>query len=303
MSLIDNISRDFPVGNAAGHCKTLEEVIVLAQSAAQFIVVGSITVPQRDGNPGNPFNNINLNSLGLPNRGAEYIRQVGREMVKVAHDAGKLIFLSIAGFSPEEYFELAKVAVECGFDGIEINAGCPNAVDGGKRKEILCFNSVALEHVVQGVVQIAKLGPTQLYVLVKVSPMSNPAEIVRTADLLSSLAIDGVVTQNTFPNALLFNKDGTPQIKTPDGTGWAGHAGPEIKAQALGQVSQWCKALDSFMVTHVAVIGVGAVQNGLDVRDMVFAGAHLVQVGTSYFVSGAGVFENIATQYVNLKQE
>jgi dihydroorotate dehydrogenase (fumarate) len=299
MSLIEKISRDFPVGNAAGHCKTLEEVVVLAQSAAQFIVVGSITVLKRDGNPGNTFNG-NLNSLGLPNLGIEYLRQVGRGMVKVAHDAGKLIFLSIDGFSPEEYFSLALVAVECGFDGIEINAGCPNVVDGGKRKEILSFSPIMLGYVVQGVLHIAKSGPTELYVLVKVSPMSNPAEIVRTADLLSATPIDAVVTQNTFPNALLFNDDGTPQIQTPDKTGWAGHAGPEIKAQALGQVSQWRSALDKAGRNDISVIGVGGVQTGKDVRDMLRAGASLVQVGTSYFVGGAKVFGDIANQYINL---
>jgi dihydroorotate dehydrogenase (fumarate) len=197
MSLIEKISRDFPVGNAAGECKTLEEVRNLVESAVQFIVVGSITVQHRDGNPGNTFNNHSLNSLGLPNLGAEYIRRVGKEMVKVAHNADKSIVLSIAGFSPEEYFKLANVAVECGFDGLEVNAGCPNIVDGGKRKEIISFDHCVLNYIVMGVLQIAKRGPRVLDVWVKVSPMSNPADIPRTATLLALNKIDVVVLRKT----------------------------------------------------------------------------------------------------------
>jgi dihydroorotate dehydrogenase len=65
-------------------------------------------------------------------------------------------------------------------------------------------------------------------------------------------------------------------------------------------VNQWCKALDN-LGSSIAIVGVGAVQNGHDVRDMLRAGAHLVQVGTAYFVSGARVFGDIADQFINLK--
>ena len=53
MLFIENISKDFPVGNAAGWCKSVDEVRKLAESAAQFVVVGSITAQFRGGNPGN----------------------------------------------------------------------------------------------------------------------------------------------------------------------------------------------------------------------------------------------------------
>ena len=44
------INPDFPVGNAAGWCKSTPETEELVASAAQFITVGSITCEYRPGN-------------------------------------------------------------------------------------------------------------------------------------------------------------------------------------------------------------------------------------------------------------
>lgn len=289
----------FPVGNAAGWCKTVDEVRNLARSAAEVIVVGSITVPERSGNPGNTFA-IPLNSLGLPNMGIEKLKEIGPEMVRIAHEAGKKIILSIAGFDPKEYRQMARAAQEMGFDGIEINLGCPNVADGGKRKPIASLDLRLTEEIVGLSSSAVKMHDPDFFVSVKMSPMSNPLQIIDTAELLAHCNIDAIVTQNTFPNALLFNEDGTPTIQTPDKTGWAGFAGSAIKPMALGQVNQWRKALDSFGASSIEVWGVGGVETGKDVRDMIWAGASVVQVGTAYFTYGPKIFSDIGEQYLSL---
>lgn len=283
----------FPVGNAAGWCKSVEEVERLSKSACECIVVGSITLEERLGNPGNTFNNESLNSIGLKNPGIEKILAMSDEMVKFAHDANKPIILSIAGFSIEDYRLLSKKAASTDFDGVEVNFGCPNVADEGKRKPIFSFDLDLMDNALDEVIlNFSK------FISVKVSPMSNPMQIVETAGLLSVFGIDAVVTQNTFPNGLLYNPNGTPQIETPDKTGWAGFAGSAIKPMALGQVNQWRKALDSFDSNHIPVWGVGGVKNGQDVHDMIRAGASLVQVGTAYFVGGPKIFSDIANEYL-----
>ncbi len=298
--LIEKINPDFPVGNAAGWCKSVREVKALAASAAQFIVVGSITLEEREGNPGNTFNGHSLNALGLPNPGLQKVSTTASEMAALAHMAGKPIILSAAGFAPEEYVGLAQAAQELGFDGVELNLGCPNVADGGKRKPIASFDLYVAGDIVHRCVSAVKLDHPGFFMSVKVSPMSNPLQIIQTAELLAHSDIDAVVTQNTFPNGLLFNEDGTPEIQTPDTTGWAGFAGSTIKAMALGQVNQWRKALDTHGAHNKQVWGVGGVQCGRDVRDMQRAGAAVVQVGTAYFVGGAKVFGDIANEFVNL---
>lgn len=294
-----NINEIFPVGNAAGWCKTVDKVHNLARSAAEFIVVGSITIEERAGNPGNTFA-IPLNSLGLPNMGIEKLKEVAPDMILIAHEAGKKIILSIAADTPEKYGKLARIAQDLGFDGIEVNGGCPNVVDGGKRKPIASFDPEATEEILSNVFSYLNSHKSSWFVSYKVSPISNPLQIIEIAEVLTNFGIDAVVTQNTFPNALLFNEDGTPTIQTPDKTGWAGFAGSAIKPMALGQVNQWRKALDSFDALDIQVWGVGGVETGHDVRDMIRAGASVVQVGTAYFTYGPRIFSDIGEQYLSL---
>lgn len=293
-----DINHIFPVGNAAGHCKSVKEVQALASSAATFIVVGSITFEERAGNPGNTWNGdplFGLNSLGLPNPGLQKLYAIGPEMIRVAHTAKKKILMSVAGFTPTEFVELSLSALALGFDGIEINLGCPNVIDGGKRKSIASLDLRSTEEITSLACSAVKAHNADFFVSVKVSPMSNPLQIIDTADLLAQCNINAVVTQNTFPNCLDFDDNGNPVIDTPDKTGWAGGSGSAVFHQALGQVSQWRKALPS----TIDVWGVGGVQSGDDVQKMLWAGASVVQVGTAYFIGGAKVFGDIAGQYLN----
>src|SRR3989344_3127833 len=110
--------------NAAGTCKLLEDVQRLSRSATSAIMVGSITKEERTGNEGDVYwaDSIHsINSLGLPNRGAAYYAAHLPSMVRVAHDEGKPLFVSVAGFSPEEYAHLTEVALKGGADLVELN--------------------------------------------------------------------------------------------------------------------------------------------------------------------------------------
>lgn len=295
------IDPSFPIGNAAGWCKSVAEVASLAQSAASFIVVGSITMEPRDGNPGSTFNGdsvFTLNSLGLPNPGIEKLEEIGPEMIRIAHAAGKPIIASIAGFIPEEFRELAQRAQRIGFDGIEINLGCPNVADKGKRKPIIAYRPQLVRPSLETIWGYIDAYHPNWFISVKVSPM-DPDRIDEIVSIIEQFPVDAVVTQNTVPNCLDFNPDGTPVIQTPDKFGYAGGSGRQIFQQALGQVHQWRRRLPE----NIAVWGVGGVQNGLDIQKMLWAGASVVQVGTTYFVSGAKVFGDIAIQFLSLKEE
>ena len=290
------INNDFPVGNAAGWCKTIEEVEKLSRSTAQVILVGSFTIEPRSGNSGTVFNNRDLNSLGLPNGGRPYLKEHGKKMVEIAHSAGKLIFLSVAGLSVVEYAERTAIAMDTGFDGVEENLGCPNIMKGKKRKPIISFDVRLTEEILKRTTHHVRRSGR--YFTVKVSPYSNPLMIRNFAKLFIDYEVNAIVTQNTFPNGLLFNSDGTPQIDVPNG--WAGLAGPSVKAMSLGQVSQWRQALDEHGGDDIQVWRVGGVSCGRDIHETHLAGGSFTQVGTAYFVGGPKVFSEIADQYVNL---
>lgn len=294
-----NINPDFPVGNAAGWCKSVFEVDKLARSAAAFIVVGSVTINSRTGNPGNTFDGdpvYCMNSLGLPNPGIESLEKTGPKMIEIARSAEKPIILSIAGFTAEEFWTLSRHAQAIGFDGIEVNIGCPNVVRGAERKPIISYRPDLVSQTLQHIVGSQNEG--RMFVSVKVSPM-DPERMREISAVIMRYPVDAVVTQNTVPNCLDFDPNGKPVIETPDHTGLAGGSGKQVFRQALGQVRQW----RSLLPEDIAVWGVGGVDSGLDVRKMIWAGASVVQVGTSYFMSGAKVFGDIATQYVNFHTE
>lgn len=296
------INPDFPVGPAAGHCKSLAEVQNLARSAAAFITVGSITALERAGNPGQTFAKNEagaLNSLGMPNPGIDKIKEVGAEMVRVAHEAGKPIIMSIAGFAPMEFARMAHVAHDLGFDGAEVNLGCPNVADAGTRKPIACCNYELSWQILNAtLIEVRTPVRCGFFISVKVSPM-DPERLHEIAGAISHFGnqIGAVVTMNTVPNCLDFNSHGIPVINTPDKTGYAGGSGRQVFQQALGQVKQWRAQLPE----TIAVWGVGGVETGRDVLKMQWAGASVVQIGTAYFTSDPSIFSDVAEEFLTLK--
>ncbi|MDP2636991.1 MAG: dihydroorotate dehydrogenase [bacterium] len=288
---LGSIELEHPIMNAAGpRCKTIEEVRILARTPVAAIVVGSITKEPRPGNQGDVYHsgpNFSLNSLGLPNGGWTYYYEHLPEMVDIARQAGKILIVSIAGFSPEEYDELANKASQRGLLILrECNLGCPNVWSDGKQKRIASFDPLLVERILQA----------GWYDLVKVSPFSDPTHLAEIASVISKSTALAVTVANTFPNAFALQEDGRSAISPQFSDGLAGMAGPALKAINMGQVLQWKKLLPK----HIAVIGAGGIRTGQDVKDYLKAGASAVQIATAYADEGAGVFDRILMEYVAL---
>jgi dihydroorotate dehydrogenase len=284
---VAGVRLEHPLMNAAGTCKLLEEVRALSRSATAAIMVGSITVEPRTGNSGDVYWSgpmFSLNSLGLPNRGAQYYAMVLHEMVGIAHDEGKPLFVSVAGFSANEYAGLAELALRCGADLVELNFGCPNVWAGSVQKRIVCFDPAMVYDTLTKVEEKIGAGAK---VSVKISPFSDPFALVQVAEVIGmSTMVKAVTTTNTFPNAFGFN--GTKSAITPGG-GLAGFAGPAMKPIGLGQVRQ----LRAFLPERIQTIAAGGVTHGKDVQEYLDSGAVVVQVATAYLNRGAQVFSSL----------
>lgn len=273
--------------NAAGTCKMLEDVKKLSRSTTAAVMVGSITVEPRTGNSGDVYwagPMFSLNSLGLPNRGAPYYRDALPEMVAVAHGEGKPLFVSVAGFSPEEYVDLTELAFRGGADLVELNLGCPNVRQGNTQKRIACFDPALVAEVLRRVEE--RVG-ADAKVSVKISPFSDPFALTEVAQVIGVSKVAKVVTTvNTFPNAFSYN--GTKPRITPGG-GLAGFAGPAMKPIGLGQVRQ----LRGLLPEHVQIIGVGGITHGQDIREYQESGAVATQVATAYLERHEQVFSSL----------
>jgi dihydroorotate dehydrogenase (fumarate) len=258
------------MNGACSVAKTPEDVRALARTGIGAIVVGSITPEERAGNTEPRWfagEGYALNSFGMPNGGKDYYDEHLDELTDIAHRADKAFILSVAGFNVADYETLAKIANKHEVDMVELNLGCPNISVDGVQKPIASFDPDYMQDIVE-----AAHAATKLPLSLKLSPYSNPAELVRVANIVNDLPIDAVVASNTFPNAYMLDDQGKPVLDNIVG----GLSGPAMKEIALGQVYQFRKTLSD----HIAVIGVGGIESRQDVRRFMQAGAAAVQAAT-----------------------
>ena len=250
----------------------------MARSAVSAVVVGSVTILPRAGNPGEVFRSGSawaVNALGLPNRGAGFYGTALPEMADQVGAAGKPLVLSVAGFSPAEYAALAVLGAVSGARLIELNLGCPNVVDGDRRHRIAAFDPEIVA-VICAEVRGALDGRVPFGV--KLSPYSDPGLLVEVAQVIAGNGVGYVASCNTFPNALMLGPDSRPVLTV----GLAGMSGRALKPVGLGQVAQFRAALPD----RVDVVGVGGITDSQDVLDYLSAGACAVQAATVFWDAG-----------------
>jgi dihydroorotate dehydrogenase (fumarate) len=278
--------------NAAGTCKNLEDVKKLSRSATSAIVVGSITMEARPGNEGNVYwstPDYALNSLGLPNPGQSYYKQNLPQMSRISHDAGKPLFVSVAGFEPKEYARLSELAFEGGADLMELNLGCPNVWVGNTQKQIASYDSSLIDEILSLVESAVGEGAI---ISVKLSPFSDPQERVEAVLIIKSYRmVKSVTAINTFPNALEYNGL-KPAITF--GSGLAGLSGPALRPIALGEVQQ----LRPLLPDSTQIIGVGGITRGSDIWKFLNLGASAVQIATRYLDKGERIFSDLLEDLV-----
>lgn len=285
MAKIGDVSIRTPVMNAAcSVAKSMSDVTALAKTNVGVVLVGSITLEPREGNPEPRWyegEGYALNSFGMPNSGLEFYRGALPEMVRLTHEAGKKFALSIAGFTTAEYVKLARMAGEATVDLLELNLGCPNVSLDGKQKPIVSFDPASLKEIIEAV-----SGVTSLPLMIKVSPYSNPAELVKVAGVINATKkVSAVVTSNTFPNGFL-SSGGEPVIASTYG----GVSGRAMLPVALGQVRQFRSAL----AEDIAVVGVGGIETKEDAALYFDAGAAMVQCATLIVRDGHQAIDRVA---------
>jgi dihydroorotate dehydrogenase (fumarate) len=284
MVRIGSVNLDTPVMNAAcSVAKSMKDVEALAKTGVGAILVGSITVEPRAGNPQPQWfttEHCALNSFGMPNGGLEFYRVNLPKMRSIAHKAGKKIVLSIAGFNPSEYTVLSRLAEAAKVDLLELNFGCPNISTDGKQKLIMSFDPISLRKIIKAVSET-----TTIPLMVKVSPYSNPTQLAHVATVIrSTKSVSAVVTMNTFPNGY-YTQQGKPVLAHTFG----GVSGGAILPIALGQVRQFREALPK----SIAVVGVGGIETAEAAKQHFDAGADFIQCATLIVQEGHQAIDRV----------
>jgi dihydroorotate dehydrogenase (NAD+) catalytic subunit len=223
----------------------------------------TVTLEPRQGNPPPRLWEVAgglINSIGLPNRGlAGYLEH---DLPILARLPVPLI-VNVMGFSGDEVAELVAAFAERPEVGaLELNVSCPNVETG----LIMGADPGETAKLVRRVRSL-----TDKPLIVKLTP--NATDVAAVAQAAQHAGADAVSLINTLRGMALDPETGEPWLGGVTG----GVSGPAVRPIALAQVHAVAQAVD------IPIIGMGGVQSGRDARDLMFAGATLVAIGTENF--------------------
>jgi dihydroorotate dehydrogenase (NAD+) catalytic subunit len=194
-----------------------------------------------------------LNAIGLANPGRE--RFIAEVLPKL-REFGKPIWVSVGGFAAHEYAETCANLDGCdGVAAVELNLSCPNVDE-------------APESAAEIVTACREVSAGPLYA--KLSPHSwDIGESVRAVEAAGA---DGISLVNTLRGVALDARLRPALARTA-----GGYSGPALKPVALAAVHAARSATD------LPIVGMGGMQSGRDVLDLVACGATHVALGTILF--------------------
>jgi len=269
---LGNLELPNPVGLAAGFDKNCEMMDSLFRSGFGYLILGTITLNPREGNPKpriwrTPPNAL-INSMGLPNRGAE---AVAPNLAKRQPHSGPVI-VSISGLNVEDFAECHRL-MEPLADGVELNISTPNTA--GVR---IFQNPETLSTLLK---RIDESRDPRKALWVKLPPHNDEERrknVHRLIDVCGKSTVQGLTCANTQ----LVNEP-----RASIGTG--GLSGPPIFNDMLRMVA------DTYQYTagRIPINACGGISSGADAWNALQAGASSIQMYTALVYHGPGIVSRI----------
>ena len=217
-------------------------------------VTKTITPEPREGNPAVRSAETDagmLNSIGLANPGRERFLA---ETLPHLRELGVPLWVSVGGFAAAEYAETCAALDDV--QAIELNLSCPNVDDAPESAAAIVA---------------ACRSATSLPLYAKLSPAAW--DIAEAARAVEAAGADGLSLVNTLRGLALDPQTLRPVLARATG----GYSGPALKPVALAAVFACSAAVE------IPIVGMGGVRSGLDVLELVAAGASAVALGTILF--------------------
>jgi dihydroorotate dehydrogenase (NAD+) catalytic subunit len=245
---------------------------ILDAAALGGICTKGLTLHPRPGNAGIRLHETAgglLNSIGLENPGIPGFIEKELPCLKAL---GPVVIANLAGSTPEEYAEGARLLGNSPVDMIELNISCPNVKAGGMA---FGLDPESAASVVGPVRRAAKHTP----LLVKLSP--NAPDMAAVARAAIQAGADALSLVNTFKAMAIDIDRREPVFQNIS----AGLSGPAIKPLALRMVWELYDALKQPGASRpvVPLIGIGGIAGAEDALEFLLAGAAAVQVGSATF--------------------
>jgi len=195
-----------------------------------------------------------LNAIGLANPGRDaFLRQTLPRLAEVLEIP---IWVSVGGFSAQDYAETCAAMDRSDAAVIELNLSCPNvdeAADGATEIVAACRDATAIP-------LYAKLSA------------AHP-DVGAVAVAVAEAGADGLSLINTLRGAALDPRTLKPALARTTG----GLSGPSLKPVALAAVHA------CYAATGLPIVGMGGVTTGQDALELIACGARDVALGTVLF--------------------
>jgi dihydroorotate dehydrogenase len=257
-----------PVGLAAGFDKSCRFLSALGGLGFGYVVGGSLTRAPRPGNPKprivrRPADRAIVNSMGLPNRGAEYAAQRLR-----LHRTTSPVIVSLAAEEVDDVVA-AHALVAAHADGIELNVSSPS----------LAWNSPQERGEHLGRVLEALRPRARKPLFVKLPPIGDhPAEIMGLARVALNAGASGLTCFNTLPVD-------EPRLSTARG----GLSGPPLTDRTVAGIREVRREVGAALPINAC----GGVTTAADAMACLEAGATTVQLYTALIYEGPRIVRSI----------
>ena len=284
-----------PVGLAAGFDKNAECYREIGALGFGFVEIGTVTPKAQPGNPKPrvfrlPKDNGLINRMGLNNDGmdsAAHNLRKKRGSLIVGANLGKNT-LTPNENAAADYLKVFRRLYQYA-DYFVINVSCPNVINMTALQ-----NKDNIREIVTSLLEFRRGQNQYRPILLKISPDLGPGQTDDMIDVVKEYSLDGIVATNTTTSREGLVSD--PSVVDKIGRG--GLSGAPLTGRALEMVRYiYEKTGGAF-----PIIGSGGVMTSEDAKNMLDAGATLVQVYTGMIYQGPAVAKKICRHFRHSRQ-
>lgn len=275
-----------PVGLAAGFDKNGDMYNHLANYGFSFIEIGSLTPSKQDGNPKPRCfrlvkDNAIINRMGINNNGVKYAVEYLKK-----HKPNCIIGGNISkstGVSnenaPRDYEKSFAILYDF-VDYFVLNVSCPNVKDLCKLQDINM-----LSEIIDRLLTLRRYFDDYKPILLKLSPDIPLEQLDEIIELVLISGLDGVIATNTTQSREGLN---TSQQEI-DSIGNGGLSGAPLFKKSLERVKYIYKKTEGLL----PIVAVGGIMSPEQAKEMLDAGASLIQVYSGFVYNGPSFVKKI----------
>ena len=276
-----------PVGLAAGIDKDGEYYNEFGWFGFSFIEIGSLTPEPQEGNPKPrlfrlPQDRALINRMGINNKGiASAIEHIKKDPPRQILCAS--IAKNTSSAADEDIIADYKKAFSYLYDFVDmftVNVSCPN-VEGLQHLQDVSY----LSDIIDPLLDLRICYDAYKPLLVKVSPDIPREELDEVLNYCMLSGIDGIVAGNTTHSREGLSTDAKKVARIGNG----GLSGAPLFERSLALVKYIHEKTDG----RLPIIGVGGIMTGKEARQMLDAGASLIEICTGFIYEGPSAVKRI----------